>query len=231
MVGRKTQAVFLDEFRMAVVPDGIGITELTVFNTLVPRDHPGSIRKLALPQRFRGWAAKIRVDHDRLLGTPNRDEPLIADPVQAVLVVELTGGWDSPVFLVVRTRTLIERAWSTRADSYVPWDEWGRDAVVMEVPAPHGSPCIFVHGTRVVMVREYPCGSWDWPWRYIVHTADFSLRGCSYLPVWGGGGGTMKRMLLKDQECFILELGDGSRFSDLEPLSDGSLFCLVSYLH
>lgn len=201
-----------------------------MFNTLILQDHPGNVRRLGLPRRFHEWTAKIQVDHDRLLGAMNSDEPLIVDPAQAVLVVELTGGLESPVFLAVRMRTLIEQMCSTRADSYVPWDEWGRDAVVMEVPALHGTPCVFVHGAQVVVVQDYVGGSWDWLWRYIVQTVDFSLQGRSYIPVWGGGSGTEKRVLLKSDGCFILELVDGGHLSNLRSLSDGGLFFLVSWL-
>ena len=214
---------------MAVIPGGIGITKLTVFNTLVPQDHPGNIRQLGLPQEYHERTAKIYVDHDRLLGMPNRDEPLIADPAQAVFVVKLMGDWESesPAFLVVRMRTLIKQTYSTRADSYVPWSEWGRDAVVMEGSA---LQCVFVHGARVVVVREYIGRDLGWPRPCIVQAINFSLQGCSFLPVWAGGGGTEKRVLLQGRGFPTSWLNGRDQTSAHELLSDGNFFFLVSCL-
>ena len=62
-----------------------------MFNTLIRQDHPGNLRRFGFPSEFRNWRAKIFVDHDRDLGTPNRDEALIADPAQAVIAMEPLG--------------------------------------------------------------------------------------------------------------------------------------------
>ena len=148
LVRQGTQVIFLDEFQLVVLPDGWSNTELTAFNTAIPQDHPGSLRRLELPSLFYHWTIKIRVDNDRQLGAPKGCEPLIADPAQVVLVMELTRGWNDPVFLVVSMRAVIEETCSTRAGSGIPWDEWGRDAVALEVPTPGWTPRAFVHGPR-----------------------------------------------------------------------------------
>jgi len=231
LIGFTTDVVFLDEFRMVVIPSGYGNTKLAVFNTLIPRYHPGNLRRLGLPRRLFECAAKIHADHDRPLGPPNTDEPFIVDPAQAVLVMELTEGWDSTVFLVVRTQTLIEQAYSMPADSCVPWDKWGSDSVVMEVPVPGGDTRIFVHGAQVVVVQVHDVSDWAQPGRYRVQAFNFSWRRCRSLPVWDGGDGTEKRVLLKDEGCFLFELGGGGGSLDgLKSLSDGGLFHLVSSL-
>ena len=76
LVGWNTQINFLDEFRVVILVNKSDVTELFVFNTLVPQDHPGNLRRLELPQQFHHTAAKICVDRDRSLGT----QPLIPDP-------------------------------------------------------------------------------------------------------------------------------------------------------
>ncbi|KAF9645020.1 hypothetical protein BDM02DRAFT_3120950, partial [Thelephora ganbajun] len=102
------QAVFLDEFRMVVTPEKSSSVELAVFNTLIPQGHPGNVQRLELPPHFHDQLTNIRVDHDRYLGIPNTDEALIADPAQAVLVIELEGFLEPTVLLVVRVQVLIE---------------------------------------------------------------------------------------------------------------------------
>ena len=151
LVGWNTQINFLDEFRVVILVNKSDVTELFVFNTLVPQDHPGNLRRLELPQQFHHTAAKICVDRDRSLGT----QPLIPDPAQAVLVVELENSWDARVFLVVKTHALIEQTCSTFADPCVPWDEWGRDVMVMEGSMHGGNPHTFVHGAQIVVARVY----------------------------------------------------------------------------
>ena len=46
---------------------------------------------------FYGRIGTIIVDQDRPLGTLNRDGPLIADPAQAVLILEFSIGFDPHV--------------------------------------------------------------------------------------------------------------------------------------
>jgi len=58
------QVIFLDEFRIVVIPTGWALTELGVFNTLIRQDHPGNLRRFGFPTEFRNWRAKIFVDHD-----------------------------------------------------------------------------------------------------------------------------------------------------------------------
>jgi len=128
------------------------------------------------------------------------------------------------IFLLVRMQTLVEQTRSTSTDSCVPWEEWGSDAVVMEVPTHDDDPEIFVHGAQVAMV-------WSWSihdWR--IQTFDFSWRGCSSLPLWAdGGSGTERSVLFEGEEGFMIQPGVNMVFGDeMGLLRDGSLLYLVS---
>ena len=173
-------AIFLDEFRIMVTTRDTGTNApgLTVYNTLLPQDHPMNSRRFSLPPRYHDRDHLMLVDQDRPLGALKSDGPLITDPTQAILVVELLKFGDRDILLVVRTQVLIEHACSTRADVHIPWNEWGRGAVVMESPLHRYRS--YVHGTHLAMVltlnRHEP--------RHCVRTFDFSRHGCGDLPLW-----------------------------------------------
>lgn len=215
--------IFLDEFRMVILPQKLAITELIVFDTLIPEDCPGSLLRLGLPQRFHNRAAYIRADHDRSLGTLNGDEPLIADPAQAVLVLEIMSGRGPQALLIVRMQALAEQMRLTRTGSCVPWDEWSGDGVVVEIPTGDSDREVFVHGAQVVVVWGPHVGDWD------VQTFDFSRRGRSCLPLLGGGGGIKSTRLGNHRDLICRP--DGCIYPWLlKSLSDGSIFHLVSRL-
>lgn len=219
-----TQVIFLDEFRLAVLHRESGVTELAVFNTLVPQDHPGNLQRLGLPPDTHDRSVYLYVDHARQLGTPNRDETLVADPAQAVFVIGLAGCSTPPHLLVIRTQTLIDQVCSVRTDSCVPWDQWERDSVVMEAPEYRERSSIFIHGAQVMVVRP---GSLSWPLtrhRFHIHTFNFGRRGS---PPHRGG----REILFEGGVKFRPQSGDGINSSNgLQSLSGGSLFHLVSRL-
>ena len=167
------------------------------------------------------------------MGTLNKEDPLIADPAQTVLVVEITGAWNL-VFLAVRTQALIEHACSTRVDSHVPWGEWGTGVVITRTTTRHSVPDTFVHGAQVVVMWPHDLFgmSWSCECYYKAHTLDFSQRGRSSLPLWYEEGGGCEWSSLSEGERYIkFEPGHGMCAGDkLRSLSDGSLFFLVSRL-
>jgi hypothetical protein len=230
LVKPDTQGIFLDEFRVAIVHDESSIAELAVFNTLIPQDHPGNLQLLGLPPEYRDRTVKICVDHGRNLGTPNRDETLLADPAQAVLAMKLEGGWEPPVLLVVRTRALIEQMYLVRADSCVPWDEWGRGAVAIAIPTYGVEWSTFIHGAQVMVVRTSFTGNLGWPVQHWCHLHTFDFGRHSSLPLLGGADGIERRAQFKDGANFRFELGNGMPWGGFRSLSDGSLFYLVSCL-
>jgi len=126
-VKQNPRAIFLDEFRMALV-DRWGIAELAVFNTLVPQGSSGNLRRFGFPPEFRDRHGKIFADCDRDLGTPNRGDAFVPDPTQAVLAVELGRCSEPHLLLVVRTQVLIERIWCAQVLAFarmsggkMPW--------------------------------------------------------------------------------------------------------------
>ncbi|KAF9643424.1 hypothetical protein BDM02DRAFT_3273044 [Thelephora ganbajun] len=228
LVKRYPQVVFLDEFRMVVIPDKFWSLELVVFDTLIPQNHPGNVQRLELPPRFYDQLANIRVDHDRDLGILSTDEALIADPSQAVLVIELLGGnFEPTVLVVVRMQVLIERKYPVRADSRVSWDEWGRHIVAREVLVNSARILTFVHGSQVMVVQKFFPGSWSLRGHqpHCVRTFDFSRRG--FLPLRDGADRTEKRVVFEHGADFRFEPDEGMELWDrLHSLSDGSFFHL-----
>lgn len=207
-----------------------------MFDTLIPQYHPGNLRRLGLPQRFHGqtWVGSIHADHNRPLGTPNRDEPLIADPAQAILIVELANSWDLHALLVIRTQALIDQKPSHELNPLVPWGEWGGDAVVMEALMSDDDPDILIHGAQVVLVWPHRISEPNrhGPYRnFDVQTFDFSRRGRSSQQLLDGEEGeTESNMPLEGGRWFRFEPGGAGASLDgeLRSLSDGSLFYLVS---
>ena len=217
-----SQAIFLDEFRVAVIPDR-SATKLVVFDTLTLQHHP---QQLAFPLEFRNMRANIYVDHDRDLGTPDKDEVLLPDPAQAVLVIDLGRDREHRILLVVRTQVLVNQVDSARADYPVPWDDWGRDAVAIQVQGDGDHNLFtFVSGAQVMIVRA--------PRRqgcYEVRTFDFSQRGRGSLPLRSGADGTGRTLF---EDGVNLRFEPGLVFDPYDALaasSHGSLIHLVSSL-
>ena len=47
---QETRVIFLDEVRISVFPGTSGIMEFLVPDKLIPQDHPGSLRRLGVPE-------------------------------------------------------------------------------------------------------------------------------------------------------------------------------------
>jgi len=223
--------VFLDEFRI-IVPTrytGIDPPELIVFNTLIPQDYPRNAREFSLPPRYDSdYYALIHVDRDRYLGILDKDMPLITDPTQAILVVEVSRPMRRSVLLIVRMQALIEHVCSPRTDVQVPWDEWGRGAVIMEnQPFDHRLP-IHVHGVHVVVLKTQSRDGRRH--EHLIRTFNFGRRRYGSLPLLDTeGDGTERRALFEDGKEFTLE-ADMFSWGGMQSLGDGTFFHPVSYL-
>ena len=223
-------AAFLDEFQILVSchDNATGTPELVVFDTCVLQDHPEYFRRFGLPPRYRYHSARINVGCDRPLGSVASGEPLIVDPFQAVLVVELNYSTipDTHVLLVVRTNALTERRFSVRTDPFIPWEEWGQGSVTMKIPLEGITLSTFVYGTRVVVVL---CVSHNVPDR--LYTFDSSKLGYRALPPWGGVSGVGMKSTFEDGQGLVLEGSQGMDPRDMLLLGNGILVYLdsVSY--
>jgi len=190
-------ARFLDEFRIVITHDG-GCNGLFVFNTLIPQDHPGNFRWFGFPLKYFGQGNRTHLDHERSLGIVNRDESFIVDPTQDIFIVDFRNP-DRRVFLILQTRLVIEYVCLEPVDVRISWDEWGRDAVVMEVP--FSLDHVVVHGARVLTIDR---GEGD----HQTHVFDFSRRRIAALSLSDEvGDGTWRRAVFEDG--FVFE-GDGS---------------------
>lgn len=223
------RVIFLDEFRVMISTRDAGTDapRLIVLNTLVTQDDQRRLRRLGIPPQYRNGLVLIHVDQERPLGTLNRDGPLIADPTQAIFVVGIP---ELRHLLVVRMRTLIKRVCSTCTDVNIPWDEWGRGAVLMETPLSFTySPPVHIHGTHVIVVKT---PSWLGLKDYNrICTFDFGQRGYDRLPLCDEDGiGAERRALFGDGHKFALNESESVAWWGLMgSLGDGSLFRPVSY--
>lgn len=171
----------------------------------------------------------MHFDGDRCLGTLDRDIPLTTDPTHAILIVQLISRDPqlARVFLVVRIQTLIEHVSSMDADAYVPWDDWGRDAWVMEVPQYGIGSSLYplIQGAHVALVKTCitPAG-----YRPHLCIFDFSLRGRSILSPWGEDEEAERRVLFEGGWNFLLEGNEEMAEYKFESLGDGKFMYLVS---
>ena len=221
------QIAFLDEFRVVVSLCRFPLTpEISVLNTLLPQDHPRHMRRFRLPQKYGQRGAHVRLDRDRSLGTVDRDGPLIVDPTQAILTIYLTSTNRQPHTLVIlRMQPLIEHTCSMRTDVQIPWEDWGRDAVVVEVPIDCSSLTTAVHGARVLAIHHTRRGPEECHRIYIF---DFSRRASSALPLSGNEvGGTERRVAFKAGRSCVLERGEGMNAWGLQSLGDSIVFYKV----
>lgn len=224
--------VFIDEFRLLVLTydNPTGDPELVVFNTLVPQDHPSNSRRFGVPDPSgsHDWTACIYVDRDRSLGAPNIDDPFVADPAQAILVMKLINDLDLHVLVVVRTQALIQLACSPHAGSHVPWDEWGEGAVFVGPQKYNGDTSIFIHGTKMMVTHAYR-RILQGPPSFCVHTFDFNRRERDSLTLSNEDCGVTESTSFPGGKCFSVKASEGmDPWSSLDSLGDGSLFYLVS---
>jgi len=158
LLGDETGIIFLDEFQVMVsTPDNTGnAPRFSVFNTLVPQNNSRNPRHFLVPSKYRTWFPYMNASHSTPSGTLDRDGPLIIDPTQAVLAVELFSREEPwAIFLVVlRTQALIEHACSVSTDTDIPWDEWGSKVMNIEIPADGDNAHVIVQGVHVIVVKH-----------------------------------------------------------------------------
>ena len=107
------------------------------------------------------------------------DEPLVVDPTQAFVLLELSSdnrSTDSVIFLHIQA--LVEQACLMGADTDIPWKELERDAVVVDTSVPYST----FHVQGIHVIQEACCYMFhgdDRPVSFRMATSDFSRRGCS----------------------------------------------------
>lgn len=227
-----SQTAFLDEFRIMVGPwnNLQEVPEFIVFNTFFPQEHPRNVRRFKLPPKCHGRSVLAYLDRGRSQGGVNRDGPLIVDPAQTILVIEL---WPTPTekhaLIILRIQPLVERAGSIRTEVEIPWDEWGRGATIMDVPINNHNSSTIVHGARMLMIHYT---GHDQNEHHRIHIFDFSRRGSPSLPVLGGSdGGIERKAVFEDGRSCLFKDGDGMSSWGLQSLGDSLVFYIVSLIY
>ena len=225
-------AAFLDEFRIMLVCYRNSQTdpEPLLVNTLVPQDHPQNLRRLKFPQKYRDLGIYMHRDRDRSSGAVDRDGPLIIDPTQAILAFGLS--LHPPklsVLLVVRIQPLIELACSMRTEIEIPWNEWRRGSVAVEIPQipTRNTYSPTIHGSRLLVMHDIE-GTGD---RRGLRVFDFSRKGSAALPLSDeNDGGAERKALFTDGPSCAFEGVDWGEQKYLQSLGDSIALHTVSLL-
>ena len=236
-----SEFTFLDEFRLLTSTGlhtmDVHELDLIVFDTSIPQQSQYSWRRFNIAPMHNdryarspwAWGAWIYTDGDRSRGEGSRGEPLVVDPTQSVVVLVLyhhecgyiTGG---EVILVIRAATLVGYMSSTRNELFIPWDDWKRDAMVVEVPH-YGISYVrtFVLGSHVLLVTY----NWrDNGGRYRVQAYDFSRWGCRTLVRVGDG--EKERMVMPNPEKIWFPRENSNGLENMRALGDCLVSCAVS---
>ena len=220
------RAIFLDEFRMMIFTRGRAVDSfgLILINTLASQDHQRNFRLFCLPARYRDWATSMDIDY----GTPDQDRPFIVDPTQAFIVLQFFGGEKlSRVWVILRTQALIEHASSVGTETYIPWEEWGRDAIVMEMPM--FTLTVYVQGVHMVEVGTQSFSDGEVEMDYMcLRTFDFSKWG--YSTLCDEGGEAVRETWYEDGRELLLEESEDMDGPEFGSLGNGILYSLVSCL-
>ena len=177
------EVVFLDEFRMMIYsPEYTNDPpEFTLVDTFVSeKDRPVNLRRFRLPLNHFRLCLSVASDACIGLGAL-KNGPLIVDPTQAFILLQLsTGDEQADAVVVLRIQALVEQACLVGADTQIPWGELERDAVVVETLVPY--PSFHIQGVYAIQRARYSIFDGDdEPARLRVPTIDFSRRGCSAL--------------------------------------------------
>jgi hypothetical protein len=199
--------------------------ELVLFDTALPQDHPRNLRRVCLPLVYRDWVPFVD-DRETPWGALEKHRSLIIDPTQAIRVVHFRhGDRHRYVKLAFRTQALIEQACSPSTDRDIPWDEWGRGSVVLDVPI-SGVLSVLAQGARVITMEHCTVpGSHRSQFRF--RTFDFSLRACGTLSDIGEGSESVRVARHEDGRDLLL---GGSEDLGVDSMGDGIFFYPVSRL-
>lgn len=227
---------FLDEFRLLTSTGQPTIHDdelsLVVFDTSLPQRSPDSWRRLNIAPKYHheyvkypsAWEVLIHTDGNRPLGKGSCDGPFIVDPTQSVVAMVLIyhevgdfpGG---EVVLVVPAAALVRRMSPTPSGSHIPWDDWKRDVMVVDIPRHVSHVRTFVHGTRVLLM------TYSGTERYSVQAYDFSRWGCRALVRVGYG--EMERMVMPNPEKVLFPRVLSHGGDNIRALGDGLVICAV----
>jgi hypothetical protein len=224
------RVTFLDEFRMifSAVCRTEAHDELVLVDTALPQDHPRNLRRVCLPLMCHDWAPFVD-DRETSLGALDKHRSLIVDPTQAIRTMHFRhDDRHRYIRLFFRTQALIEQACSPSTDRDIPWDEWGRGSVILEVPISAGSYTL-VQGPRVIAVEQCAVpGSHRIELR--LRTFDFRLRACGTLSDIGEGGESVRVARHEHGRDLLLEGTEEIDEYLFDSLGDGIFFYPVSRL-
>lgn len=202
---------------------------LTLINTAISQGHPGHFRRFRIPTRYRDWEVpSAGIGCDLSSETANQDGPFIVDPTQAFIVLQLLGiKVPTSVCIILRTQALIEHACSMGAETYIPWEEWGRDANIMEMPT--SNPAIYIQGVHLIETERRGVLGGDIDVTHVcLRIFDFSKRGCS--TPFDEGGEAVQEVWYRGGRELLLQGSENVNRIEFGSLGRSVFYSLVSCL-
>ena len=210
-----TRLAFLDEFRLVAMSSVSTVHEdepdLVIFDTSIPQKSPDSWRSFSVsvrhPRNTCGPPPKefwVHTDSNRAQGGGPCDGPLVVDPAQSVIILVTRFPRGREVFLVVRVAALVGHMSSARTHGRIPWDEWKRDVMAVELPLYARYYKVFVLGFRVLLMAS--------PWRGDSYEEDIPALAYDFSR-WGRralvGGGKKRIFMPNPKEPWTLHRYNG----------------------
>ena len=195
------------------------IAQLLVFNTALPQQDPRSWRILDLPPLSNSGNYSIVTQHEE----PQDEFPEFSvDPAQRIFVV-----YSLPKSaLVIPVGLLIQHMYSARTSSCVPWDEWGKDVVTVNLDP---DTCLLqLFHTKILTLRIVPFLPQQWG----VKVFDLSISGQRDVEAHQVVKGTSKRRqrVLPTPMWFIL-CPKGDTISRRVTIFGNAVYFFVSALY
>ena len=102
---------------MIYTPERIG-PEFAFFDTFISQDRPTHFRRFRVPLKYHDWSPSVNFDNCVGPRTLHQGEPLVVDPTQAFILLELsTDNRSTDVVIFLRIQALVEQACLMGADA------------------------------------------------------------------------------------------------------------------
>jgi hypothetical protein len=207
---------FLEGSWLLALSHRIYVSQLLVFNTLLPQQDPRSWRVLDLPPLFKpNPDYRIFTQYEK----PLADCPEFSvDPAQRIFVLVC----HMERALAVTVEPFIQYMHREHANPWIAWDEWGEEVITVHLPPDASS--IQLYDTKLLALYSSSGYRRDWD----VLTYDLSKSGRNDIQVQQvdeGAGAGYRRVLSTPKQLARCEVRDGNSYG--AHLIGNQVFCFI----